>query len=77
MVSEQDIYYEKLSHLNPAKASGPDGIPNWISVFGDNSFMNYAAPVFHYLRGGGKNWTLFERGLYRGFMVVNFAFTTL
>ena len=40
--------------------------------------MNYAAPVFHYLRGwggGGKNWTLFERGgLYRGFMVVNFAF---
>lgn len=53
VVSEQDIYYEKLSHLNPAKASGPDGIPNWISVFGDNSFMNYAAPVFHYLRGVG------------------------
>ena len=22
--------YNKLSHLNPAKAQGPDGIPNWI-----------------------------------------------
>jgi len=29
VVSEEDVY-KKLSHLNPAKASEPDGIPNWI-----------------------------------------------
>ena len=29
MVSEEDVY-KNLSHLTPAKASWPDGIPNWI-----------------------------------------------
>ena len=29
LVSEHDVY-KKLSHLNPVKASGPDGIPNWL-----------------------------------------------
>ena len=29
VVTEQDVY-TKLSRLNPAKAGGPDGIPNWI-----------------------------------------------
>ena len=29
VVSEQEVY-KKLSHLNSAKASGQDGIPNWI-----------------------------------------------
>ena len=29
VVTEEDIY-TRLSHLNPANASGPDGIPNWV-----------------------------------------------
>jgi len=29
VVSEEDVY-KKLSHLTPAKASGPDGILNWV-----------------------------------------------
>ena len=29
MVEEYDVY-KRLSHLNAAKAGGPDGIPNWI-----------------------------------------------
>ena len=29
VVTEQDVY-KRLSHLNPAKAGGPDGIPNWL-----------------------------------------------
>ena len=29
VVTEQDVY-TRLSRLNPAKAGGPDGIPNWI-----------------------------------------------
>jgi len=29
VVLEEDVS-KKLSHLTPAKASGPDGIPNWI-----------------------------------------------
>ena len=29
VVTEEDVY-TRLSHLNPAKARGPDGIPNWV-----------------------------------------------
>ena len=29
VVTEYDVY-KRLSHLNAAKAGGPDGIPNWI-----------------------------------------------
>ena len=29
VVTEYDVY-KKLSHLNAAKACGPDGVPNWI-----------------------------------------------
>ena len=29
VVTEYDVY-KKLSHLNAAKAGGPDGVPNWI-----------------------------------------------
>ena len=29
VVTAQDVY-TRLSRLNPAKAGGPDGIPNWI-----------------------------------------------
>ena len=29
VVTEYDVY-KKLSHLNTAKAGGPDGVPNWI-----------------------------------------------
>ena len=29
VVAEYDVY-KRLSHLNAAKAGGPDGIPNWI-----------------------------------------------
>ena len=29
VVSQQEVY-KKLSHLNPARTGGSDGIPNWI-----------------------------------------------
>ena len=29
VVAEYDVY-KRLSHLNAAKAGGPDGIPNWV-----------------------------------------------
>ena len=29
VATEQDVY-KRLSHLNPAKVGGPNGIPNWI-----------------------------------------------
>ncbi|XP_015756988.1 PREDICTED: uncharacterized protein LOC107336427 [Acropora digitifera] len=38
VVTEEDVY-TRLSHLNPAKASGPDGIPNWDRVLEYAEFL--------------------------------------
>ena len=42
VVSKEEVY-KKLSHLNPAKASGPDGIPNWAMQF-ERLFGNPCQP---------------------------------
>ena len=44
MVTEYDVY-KRLSHLNAAKAGGPDGIPNWIILREYAEFLAYPVSI--------------------------------